>query len=446
MNELAKNKHAVCLTIDGLHCGYLGCYGNSVIDTPVIDHLASQSFLLDQAFVSCPSLEARLEEWWQGRHAANSKSQLPSASLMGTLCREGIQTRLLTDDPTVAALGHEFDVVELAEFDSPEELTEEPIGDLPETPEESALGKYFTWVIDRLDESTDSEASLTWLHTKGLLLPWDAPETVRELYFDADELSETIVDPTSFDPDVLELHREDPGWLRAMYSAQVTTLDDCLLPLIGWIDRRSRTVPLCFSLASVRGFGLGEHGEIGLDRTGLHAEWTQTPWMIRFPDQLGWMHRSVELVQGMDLPATLIDWWFGGKAIGDGRSLLPTVREDSEAASTARDRVVLLAPCETGTSNGSEEAAARGAAVKTDRWYWQGTPGQADSLRVFAKPDDRWEQNEISNRCGELLEEMETMMRLSLEAIAGRSEPTEQGNEDADAFPPLPDVLLTART
>ena len=41
--------NAICLVIDRLHAGYVGAYGNTWIETPAMNRLASQSFLLDQA-------------------------------------------------------------------------------------------------------------------------------------------------------------------------------------------------------------------------------------------------------------------------------------------------------------------------------------------------------------------------------------------------------------
>ncbi len=38
--------NAICIIVDRLQAGYLGPYGNTWIDTPSFDRLASQSFLL----------------------------------------------------------------------------------------------------------------------------------------------------------------------------------------------------------------------------------------------------------------------------------------------------------------------------------------------------------------------------------------------------------------
>ena len=48
--------NAICLVFDRLHAGYLGAYGNSWIETPAFDRLASQSFLFDRALIDSPEL------------------------------------------------------------------------------------------------------------------------------------------------------------------------------------------------------------------------------------------------------------------------------------------------------------------------------------------------------------------------------------------------------
>ena len=50
--------NAICLLIDGLNAGYLGCYGNASIGTPEFDRLASESFVLDQAILDSPTCRA----------------------------------------------------------------------------------------------------------------------------------------------------------------------------------------------------------------------------------------------------------------------------------------------------------------------------------------------------------------------------------------------------
>ena len=44
-SPLTSRMNAICLVIDRLHCGYLGCYGNAWVGMPGIVRLAAESFV-----------------------------------------------------------------------------------------------------------------------------------------------------------------------------------------------------------------------------------------------------------------------------------------------------------------------------------------------------------------------------------------------------------------
>jgi hypothetical protein len=93
-------------------------------------------------------------------------------------------------------------------------------------------------------------------------------------------------------------------------------------------------------------------------------------------------------------------------------SLLPLLREQG---TIERDHV-----CVVGSS------AER--AIRTPAWYLR-TAGRPE---LFAKPDDRWEANDVADRCGEVAECLEDAAEQYRQAVAA-------GNT-AD-LPPLSDVL-----
>ncbi len=95
---------AVVLILDGLGAGYLGPYGNTWIETPTFNQLASQSWLLEQALIDSPNLELLYRSLWTGRHAALPDASPPSAgSLLQRLDRAGVSTLLITDEAACAA-------------------------------------------------------------------------------------------------------------------------------------------------------------------------------------------------------------------------------------------------------------------------------------------------------------------------------------------------------
>ncbi|MEK6233923.1 MAG: sulfatase-like hydrolase/transferase, partial [Planctomycetales bacterium] len=87
----------VCLSVDHLHAGYLGCYGNTWIATPQLDRLASESFLLDQFHLDAPSMQGAHESYWTGRHSLEPVIQVPTLPEAATA--SGARSILLTDEP-----------------------------------------------------------------------------------------------------------------------------------------------------------------------------------------------------------------------------------------------------------------------------------------------------------------------------------------------------------
>jgi len=202
--------------------------------------------------------------------------------------------------------------------------------------------------------------------------------------------------------------------LRRAYAAQVSVFDACLAGLLEALDQMPGAERTLLFVAGARGFPLGEHGRIGLEigsyshsKAGahaagdaLHAELVHVPWLWRLPGRQVALGRSQALVQPADCCETLADWWDLSdrtRANGDrlgiaaGRSVLPVLLEEG---STWRDRVLLTLEDQM--------------ALRTSSWYLRAMRTGADSLtdsagrpplELFVKPDDRWEQNEISNRC-----------------------------------------------
>ena len=110
--------------------------------------------------------------------------------------------------------------------------------------------------------------------------------------------------------------------------------------------------------------------------------------MIRFPGGRSAARRSQTLVTPADLRPTLLDWWSidsRGPATF-GKSLMPIIRGES---SSVRDRLLL-------GSLGAQTA------IRTPAWYMRLT----DPAELFVKPDDRWEINDVADRCHDVVDRL----------------------------------------
>jgi arylsulfatase A-like enzyme len=400
--------NAICLVFDRLHAGYLGAYGNSWIETPAVDRLASQSFLFDQALIDTPDLNRLYHSYWQGRHALCSNGS-PSAcpSLAGALREQGVSMALLTDDPLVARHPLAVDFDEIIEIDPPWECRG------VEKIEQTHFAQCFVQIIDYLQSAR--EPFMLWCHLAGLGTTWDAPLSFRLAYQDEGDPDP----PTGADvPEQTLSEDHDPDELLGIvysYAGQVSLLDSCLEAFLEFMkDLKSIEQPL-LAVTSSRGFPLGEHRRVGPCDEALHGELVQVPLMLRFPDALGAAARSQALVEPADLWATFSRLWQNGTApvSPTAAGLLPVVRQD---ICTLRDRL-----CIAGL--GEERA------IRTPAWYLRMT-GESE---LYVKPDDRWEVNNVYTRCMEVAECLQDALLQYEHAIRSGS--------IAD-LPPLSDVLI----
>ena len=407
--------NAICLVIDRLHAGFLGAYGNAWVQTPQLDRLAAESFVFDQALVDSPRLESLYRSCWQGWHAIRAH-QPPEGrpTLLHLLGSAGVSGTLLTDEPAVARHPAATGFDELVEIDAPDH--EEPAKRIDQT----HLARCFAQAIDWLQRAR--EPFLLWCHLTGLGGPWDAPREFRRAYLEeGDPPPRKTADvpclrlPEDYDPDELLS-------VTQAYAGQVSLLDTCVGALLEFLGESRAGAETLLVLLSARGFPLGEHLRVGPCDEPLYGELVQVPWMMRFPDGLGAAARSQALVEPADLWATLLGWWqiAGRPDAPTAQGLLPLVREE---VASVRDRLLVVA-------DGLEQA------IRTPAWYLRESGGAEEDtagVELFAKPDDRWEVNDVSDRCRDVVD--------GLREVFVQSERFLQTGQIGD-LPPLEESLV----
>ncbi len=376
----------ISVVIDRLHVGYLGCYGNSWIGTPNFDQFAAAGFLFDQALIESPVLAAQYASFT----SLSAPAGVPDVSLVQRLREAGIPTALVTDDAAVAELPW------TAALDDVVRVEIEHGDNCATDIEETNLARLFAAVGAWLDEAR--EPFCLWLHCGSLGMSWDAPLAFRERYCEEDEPS-PWVDATV--PARLLSENYDPDELLPVtqaYAGQVSLLDVCLGALLEDLEQLSLADRTALSVTSARGFPLGEHRRVGPLDEALYAELVHVPWIVRLPDGTGAADRTQALVQPADLAPALVDALglplHGGS--NPDHSALALARSQAAAL---RDRVILSGP-------------ASQRAVRTSAWYMRAAeylPPDSSRKRelaveLFAKPDDRWDMNDVADRCPEVVE------------------------------------------
>jgi len=401
------------VVIDRLGAGFLGPYGNTWLDTPQFNRLASQSVLFETVLADSPELALAYRAWWTGRHALepamDSRLALPQSA------REaGLRTVLVTDDPLVAELP------DASFFAERKLLSASPVTRAANELDETGLGMLFLTAIETL--RTGTEPALVWIHSRGMAGPWDAPSALRQQFDDEDD----PVAPEFVDPPRHFAHQDsDPdellGYVHA-YAGQVALADTCLGSLLDALDESPPTGTTLLAVTSPRGYPLGEHGRIGPADEALYSELLHVPLLVRLPDGAGALARTQRLVQPGDLFATLAEWLHLPPAPESGfaKSLLPIAYGED------------LPPRELAVST----APAHGA-VRSPAWLLLTAIVDDEVYRkLFAKPDDRWEVNEVSSRCGDIAEQLAAAAEQFRQAAAAGT---------IASLAPLAEVLTDSR-
>ena len=156
-------------------------------------------------------------------------------------------------------------------------------------------------------------------------------------------------------------------------------------------SRKPRREPL-LALTSPRGLALGEHAAIGPCGDRLFGEILHTPLLLRFPDQQHASERVPAIVQPHDLHGLLARWLAGENPEKTCGNAL-----DTDAAS------IFASPCEVACSVGAGQRS-----IRTPAWFLRESPS---GIGLYAKPDDRWETNEVAQRCAEVVEQLTGLLR-----------------------------------
>ncbi len=361
-----RNDNVIIVCLDGIGTPWLGPYGNTWYETPFWNKIASVGLLFEFAYSSGPELDATYHDYW-------------SASL--AQLAEGRRAVLLADDSDVTALpaAEPFGEIVLLEMDKPERAVEE----IEQTRSAQTLAAAANWIADAGDSPF-----LLWLHVSALASAWDAPYSLRCLAADEDD-----PDPPEFvDPPNVELADDyDPddllGYMQA-HAGQVSALDSALGAFVDAVDSFPAGRDAVIVFTSPRGYALGEHGRIGGNQA-LHGELLQVPCIVRLPNRKWAAQRSERILQPAGL-LEIIRSWVGGESedafierLGIGLSL-PDERR--------------VAFCRCGERY----------AVRTPSWFLAQTADGGQ--RLYAKPDDRWEVNEVSDRCPDVVEQLSRLI------------------------------------
>ncbi|MCL2305966.1 MAG: sulfatase-like hydrolase/transferase [Planctomycetaceae bacterium] len=394
MSVVQYPKNAIVLVVDGLHAGFVGAYGNSSVMTPALDRFACDALLCDRYYADTLDLARLYREFWYGISPEEPEEETPPLfpSLPKRLEEKGYRTILLTDDPEIAYSLYADGFSEVHNMDHLPPA--QPVASL----EETQFFRMFATIVDLATEK--DEPYFLWCHFKGFSGPWDFPMEYRNEYTEEE-------DPPPYNGvavprlDDREQDEPDPDERQSVveaYSGGVTVLDEAFAGFLESLTSGPGENTLTVFTAA-RGFSLGEHRLIGLPAPeDIWGENLHLPLMLRLPEQLDkqMMVRSTALTQPCDLFATLAEWFELSVNDTEGKNLLRLL-DDEDAPLRKEIRI---------------QGDATISAVMQSDWFFrirvETDEFQEERRRIelYAKPGDRYEVNEIADRCEEIVEQM----------------------------------------
>jgi arylsulfatase A-like enzyme len=369
-NETSEPPAFIVIVIDGLNAPMLGPYGNTTVETPSLNRLGAESILFDFALVNSPTLESFYQTCW------NSDFEFgPSL--------------LVSDDKTVCQAGEShFDRIVPVEPVAPTKLAEES--------SVTQAARFFVESLQVIDSVEPGD--LCWLHCQGLAGPWDAPYEMRQSFADEED-----PDPPTFSARPIadfDASVDDPdellGYQQAAY-AQVSMLDDFLRLLLDRIDANPTLKKAGLILTSPRGYPLGEHGAVG-KWNDLFSESIHVPFFFRPPSFEPFAgHRNQWLVQTAQIPDMIQRCLNGESVVEETQLPWPLDAEDSQEIETDENETDFVY-----STVGDQQC------LQTPDWKLivSRKPEEVEVVKLFSKPDDRWEVNDVSRRCPQVVEEL----------------------------------------
>ena len=486
--------NVIVVVCNGFHLGFLGPYGNSWIETPNLDRLATEGIVFDNHFPENLTTLPTRRSWWTGRYGFVDPDSGWTALrhdepiLPDLLWNQGVHSALISDVPLLRDAGQGFgrgwdDVIWVrgqgydpmippgdpragrikvaSEPGLPLPPKDDPDYDLWKDRWEQYLrnravlgddeagsgparliGAAVDWLKRRAgDPAAASTPFCLWVDLFGPHGPWNPPEPYRDQYaaadpdeFEADEEGNLVEDDQAVIPaDVRVLIDVPAGAVGDVLS------EDELLRLrrtyAGAVTHVDRWLGVLFDTLR----DLGRLDDSLLIFTSDQGEpLGEHGYVRRFRP---WLYE--ELVH-TPLIVRLPGAEQGGarqKAIVQTVDLLPTILAALDLPADERAHGHDLLPLIRGERAKLRDYACMGMdveeyAIRTQHWHLT-MPVEVDpddvprAPELYRKPEDRWDQNDVAAENPDVADQLELALRRFAEAVA---------RDTIADLPPLRDV------
>ena len=371
------------VTLDRLPGWMLSATGCTWVGMPVLDSLAARGIVFDLVIAHSDYPHTVLAALWGGERAGSPRAGSPSDVPWPLFAAAGWSPTLITDDFALAGAAASVAAVHHV----PALAATQPCA----TEAETNLGRLFSAAAQTV---ATGGHRLVWCHATSLGVAWDAPPRFRDHYADPDDppppataAVPTIAVAADTDPDLVV-------GIRQVMAGQLTLFDACLGHLLEAVAGRPGQWTVL--VAGVRGIGLGLHGRIGCGPLPPYSELVHLPAI--FVDHSGRM--AAQRYGGLILPADL------GATLASLAGIAPS---SDNAPRHGRDLTSLLDNWQLKERDRVICHGSAGRGVATPAWHLvlpEHTGAEPPRPRLFAKPDDAFELNDVADRCPAVTEEL----------------------------------------
>lgn len=389
------SKNAIVLIIDGLGTGCLGPYGISTGETETFNRLASESIVVDHAMADACDSAMIYRSMLQGGHAGYPDEWYSDRLSLPRMAEDhGIHSIWFSNQGSLKLPGaNEF----RRQISFSQSLPTD--NKLASTIDDMWMARFFAESVEAIAQSP-SGSNLAWIHCPGMTVAWDAPHEFRMRIAGPDDPDP----PMDAQPPNLAYDHDDPDkrfGIECAYAGQVAALDLLLGAYFDAIESLPGETLLI--LAGHRGYPLGQHNVIGLENATLQSEMVHVPLFAKYPSVAGSEttlvgaanhFRLQSLIQPSEIFTTVTDWFQMSSGIADSIRSLGTCLTDPAAE---RQELAI-------SVNGNE------LAIRTQFWFARcfDEPAEegTDWCQLYLKPDDRWNLNDIADRCPQVVADL----------------------------------------
>jgi arylsulfatase A-like enzyme len=351
--------NVIMLINDSLRQDHLGCYGNTWIQTPNLDRLASEGAVFDYCYSEgLPTIPTRTT-FFTGRFTFPTRGwqRLEPTDLLLSeiLWNRSVRTAMVTDtyhlhkpqmgfergfDYTCYVRGQEADLyvtdpaiqVDVDRYYKGNGKDTSVKGQLIQylrntahwTGEEDAhVAQVVKEALLWLERHKDKGDFMLWVDCFDPHEPWNPPPPYNRMYTDPNYRGMDIIHPIP-GPVAGYLTLEELNHVKKLYAGKVTLCDRWMGYFLDEVRRMGLYDNSLIIHTTDHGHPFGEHGFIKKIDPGLYDELVRIPLIIRHPEGIGAGKRFSPLVETTEIFSTILDFFKVSKVPRvHGASLLP---------------------------------------------------------------------------------------------------------------------------